>query len=182
MLSYKSSPLIEEHPSGQRSSNRSKRSSTQRNSNDYEFQKVANPFRAVGQENALPPGLLQEIGNLEFISAHQVQGIAWQKAVYVPRRSSVFARHLQNMQRAAREQAEKASPFVSSLKKGGVRFAEMEEERSGSGSAGVSVGALRGEEGEMEVEEERAAGEAGVQFYSLNSIGEELDWDGYFNA
>jgi hypothetical protein len=49
MLSYKSSPLIEEHPTGQRSSNRSKRSSNHRNSNDYEFQNVANPFRAQGQ-------------------------------------------------------------------------------------------------------------------------------------
>jgi hypothetical protein len=87
------------------------------------------------------------------------------------------------MQRAAREQLEKASPFVSSLKKGKVWFGEMEEEKSGSMSEGVSVGARRwAEEGEMEVEEEQAVGEAGVQFYSLHSIGEELDWDGYFNA
>jgi hypothetical protein len=58
------------------------------------------------------------------------------------------------MQRAARDQLEKAKPFVGQLKKGQVCFKEMEEEKSGSMSDGVSVGARHClEEGmEMEIE------------------------------
>jgi len=57
--SYKSSPLIEDNPKTQRSSKTSKRSSKQRNSNDYEWQKVVNPFHSKDKENYLPAGLMQ---------------------------------------------------------------------------------------------------------------------------
>jgi hypothetical protein len=100
--SYKSSPLIEENSKGQHSSIRSKRSSKQRDSNDFDNQKILNPFRSQGQDSYLPPGLLAEIGDLEYITPQKVQSIAWAQAVFVPRRSSVFTKHLQAMQRAAR--------------------------------------------------------------------------------
>jgi hypothetical protein len=48
--------------------------------------------------------LLKEVGGMEFVTPHLVNDISWKQAVAVPRRSSVFAKHLQAMQRAVREQ------------------------------------------------------------------------------
>jgi hypothetical protein len=101
-LHSKSSPLIEDAPKNQRSSNTSKRSSRQRDSNEYEYRKVANPLLSLGQENIVPAGLLREVGDLEYITPHHLQKIQWGQVVGVPRRSSVFAKHLQAMQRAAK--------------------------------------------------------------------------------
>lgn len=56
------------------------------------------------QNTLLPQGLLQELSNLEYLTPHQLEKIAWAQATSVPRRSSVFTRHLEAMQRAAREQ------------------------------------------------------------------------------
>jgi hypothetical protein len=55
---FKSSPLIEDHQKNPRSSKSSKRSSRQRDSNDYEYRKVNNPFMGKDQENILPAGLM----------------------------------------------------------------------------------------------------------------------------
>ena len=68
LLHSKSSPLIEDAPKNQRPSNTSKRSSRQRDSNEYEYRKVANPLLSLGQENIVPAGLLREVGDLEYIT------------------------------------------------------------------------------------------------------------------
>jgi hypothetical protein len=56
------------------------------------------------QENYLPDGLLNEVGSMEYLTPHVVQKISWGQAVAVPRRSSVFTKHLQAMQKAAKDQ------------------------------------------------------------------------------
>jgi hypothetical protein len=48
--------------------------------------------------------LLNEVGNMEYLTPHLVQKIPWGQAVAVSRRSSVFSKHLQAMQRAVKEQ------------------------------------------------------------------------------
>lgn len=55
----------------------------------------------------LPPGLLEEIGGLEYLTPQQLEKISWAQALAAPRRSSVFSKHLEAMQRAAREQEQK---------------------------------------------------------------------------
>lgn len=104
VTSSKSSPLIEEPSKNPRSSKSSKRSSRQRDSSEYEYRKVANPLLSQEQENYIPIGLLNAVGHMEYITPHVVQNISWGQVVSAPRRSSVFAKHLQAMQRAVKEQ------------------------------------------------------------------------------
>ncbi len=66
---HKSSPLIEESIAA-KVARSSKRSSIQRNSNDYQNHPVPNPFRS--NPSMLPPGLLEEIGNLEYLTPSQL--------------------------------------------------------------------------------------------------------------
>lgn len=130
--SCKSSPLIDDIPHKQRSSKESRRSSRHRDSNEYEYRKVANPLKADGRENYIPAGLLKEVGEMEYVTPHIVQAISWNQVVSVPRRSSVFAKHLQAMQRAAKEQEEKSKTVTGLRKKPTVCFEEMEDEKSDS--------------------------------------------------
>lgn len=59
---------------------------------------------------------------MEYITPHLVKDISWKQVVSVPRRSSVFAKHLQAMQRAVREQEEKSRTVIDTKKKGKVCF------------------------------------------------------------
>lgn len=52
----------------------------------------------------MPGDLMKEVGRMEYLTPHIVQNISWGQVVPTPRRSSVFAKHLQAMQKAAKEQ------------------------------------------------------------------------------
>ena len=184
--SCKSSPLIEEGARPQRSSNSSKRSSRQRDSNEYEYRKVPNPFLACGQENLVPAGLLKEVGQLDFITPHHLHKLPWEQVAAVPRRSSVFARQLQVMQRAVKEQEEKSRGALG--KKGRVQFVEEEEEEQGSLSMDeerldASLGVANWPDLEEEGMDEEPPEEvfAQVLFYSYNQLPHPvLEVDDYF--
>lgn len=47
---------------------------------------------------------MNEVSRMEYLTPHAVQNISWGQALPTPRRSSVFAKHLQAMQKAAKEQ------------------------------------------------------------------------------
>ena len=127
MNSFKSSPLIQSSikPKFNR---KSRRVSRQRRSRDNEYA-IANPFRQGEQENYLPVDLKQQVEQLEYISPNQVQTITFVSQAGA-RRSSLFKRHLQTMQNAAKKQEEMFSFFMGCKedRKEGSQGSLMEEE------------------------------------------------------
>lgn len=101
MNSFKSCHYIEDKP---RITRKSRRVSKTRVPNEHEIL-VANPFRHPDQENYLPSDLQYQVQQPDFISPNQIQAIQFTSAVGA-RRSSVFTRHLQAMQNAAKKQEE----------------------------------------------------------------------------
>jgi hypothetical protein len=101
MNSFKSCHYIDHKPHITR---KSRRVSKQRVSKEHEIL-IPNPFRHPDQENYLPSDLQSQVQQPEYISPHQIQAIQFTSAVGA-RRSSVFARHLQAMQNAAKKQEE----------------------------------------------------------------------------
>ena len=110
MNSFKSSPLIEDNLKP-RPCRKSRRVSKQQRLSKESDIFIANPFRQGGQENYLPSDLKNQLEQLDYISPTQLQGINFTSAVGA-RRSSVFARHLQSMQNAAKKQEEMYNFFL----------------------------------------------------------------------
>lgn len=98
MNSFKSCRLIEDQPKPTRKSRRV--SKMQVNKDEL---LVANPFRQANQENYLPSDLQLQVEQLDYISPTQIQTIHF-TTTSGARRSSLFARHLQAMQKAAKKQ------------------------------------------------------------------------------
>ena len=109
MNSFKSSPLLQ--PQFKPKFNRkSKRVSRPRLSKEQDVF-IANPFRQGDQENYLPNDLKQQIQQLDYISQNQIQTITFTTASGA-RRSSLFNKHLQAMQNAAKKQEEMYHTFM----------------------------------------------------------------------
>ena len=55
---------------------------------------------------------------MEYLTVHHVQKkIQWQQVFdHEPRRSSIFSKHLQAMQKAAKEQTEKSKPILKKMR------------------------------------------------------------------
>jgi hypothetical protein len=103
MNSFKSSPLIQDHPRA-RFGKKGHRASRARNSKLPDIA-IANPFRAGEEENLLPMDLKQQLQHMDTISPNQIQSINFNSTAG-GRRSSAFARHLLAMQSAAKKQEE----------------------------------------------------------------------------
>ena len=127
MNTFKSSPLIQSTIKP-KFSHKSRRVSRRRTSKDNEYA-IANPFRQGEQENYLPRDLKQQVEQLEYISPHQVQTITFSSQAGA-RRSSLFNRHLQAMQNAAKKQEEMFGFFMGCRldKKEGSQGDLMDEE------------------------------------------------------
>lgn len=107
---------------------KSRRVSRRRESKEMEFL-VPNPFRQNDQENYLPGDIKQQLQQSDFISPGQIQTITFTSQSGA-RRSSVFARHLQTMQNAAKKQEQMYDIFMgcNSDKKEGTEADIMDEE------------------------------------------------------
>lgn len=97
MNSFKSCKLIQDKPKLPRNRRTSKLQSRP------EELLVANPFRQADQENYLPSDLQHQVEHLDYLSPTQIQTIHFSTSSGA-RRSSLFARHLQAMQKAAKKQ------------------------------------------------------------------------------
>jgi hypothetical protein len=109
MNSFKSSPCIQDQVKP-RFNRKSRRVSRKQVPKEQEFL-IPNPFRQGEQENYLPSDLKQQIEQMDFISPTQIQTISFTSASGA-RRSSLFSRHLQSMQNAAKKQLENYDSFL----------------------------------------------------------------------
>jgi len=110
MNTFKSSPLIQDSIKP-KFGRKSRKVSRRRTSRDNEYV-IANPFRQGEQENYLPKDLKQQVEQMDYISPNQVQTITFSSQAGA-RRSSLFNRHLQSMQNAAKKQEEMFSFFMN---------------------------------------------------------------------
>jgi hypothetical protein len=121
MNSFKSSPLIQDHPRA-RLGKKGHRASRARISRQPDIS-IANPFRAGEEENHLPIDLKQQLLHMDTISPNQIQSINF-NSTSGGRRSSGFARYLLAMQCAAKKQEEMYRFYV------GGKVEKKEESRT----------------------------------------------------
>ena len=130
MNSFKSSPLLED-PVKPRFHRKSKRVSRQRPSKEHELL-VCNPFRQGEQENLLPQELKTQLQSMDYISQEQLQTVSFSSASGA-RRSSLFSKHLQAMQNAAKKQEDMFHFFM------GTKQTKKESGETGSSKGGDTL-------------------------------------------